>query len=51
MASTRVIERMAYSRMSGSTGAKPKPQLPMATDVMPCQPDSVQYGSQNTCAS
>jgi hypothetical protein len=51
IASTRVIERIAYSRSSGCTGANPKPQLPMATDVMPCQPDSVRYGSQNTWAS
>ena len=51
IASTRVIERIARSRSSGRTGAKPKPQLPITTDVTPCQPDSVQYGSQNTCAS
>ena len=51
MASTRVIDFMAYSRMSGSTGANPNPQLPMATEVMPCQPDSVQYGSQKIWAS
>ena len=42
---------MACSRSAGRTGAKPKPQLPITTDVTPCQPDSVQYGSQNTCAS
>ena len=35
----------------GRTGAKPKPQLPITTDVTPCQPDSVQYGSQKSCAS
>ena len=34
MASTRVIERIAYSRSSGWTGANPKPQLPIATDVI-----------------
>ena len=51
IASTRVIDFIAYSRWSGSTGANPKPQLPIATDVIPCHPDSVQYGSQNTCAS
>jgi hypothetical protein len=37
--------------MSGRAGANPKPQLPMATDVTPCHPDSVQYGSQKTWAS
>ena len=42
IASTRVIERIAYSRRSGWTGANPNPQLPIATDVTPCQPDSVQ---------
>ncbi len=51
IASTLVIERIAYSRSRGSTGAKPNPQLPIATDVIPCQPDNVQYGSQKTCAS
>ena len=35
----------------GCTGAKPKPQLPITTDVTPCQPESEQYGSQKTCAS
>ena len=42
---------MASSRSAGVTGANPKPQLPMATDVTPCQPESVQYGSQRICAS
>ena len=51
IASTRVSDDMRYSRISGRAGANPKPQLPMATDVTPCQPDSVQYGSQNTWAS
>jgi hypothetical protein len=51
IASTRVIVSIARSRSSGRTGAKPNPQLPITTDVMPCQLDSVQYGSQNTWAS
>ena len=38
----RVIVSIARSRSSGCTGAKPKPQLPITTEVMPCQPDSVQ---------
>ena len=42
---------MARSRMSGWTGANPKPQLPITMEVTPCQPDSVQYGSQLICAS
>ena len=44
IASTRVIDRIDRSRSSGRPGAKPKPQLPMTTDVTPCQPDNVQYG-------
>ena len=51
IASTRVMVIMARSRISGRTGAKPKPQLPMTTEVMPCHPERVQYGSQKTCAS
>ena len=51
IASTRVIDCIDRSRSSGRTGAKPKPQLPITTDVTPCQPDSVQYGSQKSCAS
>ena len=47
----RVIDSMAGSRSSGATGAKPNPQLPIATEVMPCQPEIVQYGSQKTWAS
>jgi hypothetical protein len=42
IASTRVIDSMARSRSSGCTGAKPKPQLPIATEVMPCQLEIVQ---------
>ena len=42
MASFRVIMRIARSRCSGRTGAKPKPQFPIATVVTPCQPEIVQ---------
>ena len=42
IASTRVMVSMARSRSAGRTGAKPKPQLPITTEVMPCQLDSVQ---------
>ncbi len=42
MASTRVIDIIARSRSAGRTGAKPKPQLPITTEVMPCHEDSVQ---------
>ena len=45
MASVRDMVSMARSRPSGTTGAKPKPQLPSTTDVTPCQPEMVQYGS------
>ena len=51
MASLRVIVSIARSRSSGRTGAKPNPQLPITTDVTPCQPEIVQYGSQWICAS
>ncbi len=51
IASTRVIVSIARSRISGRIGAKPKPQLPITTDVTPCQPESVRYGSQKSCAS
>ena len=51
IASTRVSVRIACSRSAARTGANPKPQFPIATEVTPCQPDSEQYGSQNTWAS
>jgi len=31
---------IARSHCSGRTGAKPKPQLPIATEVTPCHPES-----------
>ena len=51
MASTRVMVSIARSRISGRIGAKPKPQLPITTEVTPFQPDVDRYGSQKTCAS
>ena len=41
-ASLRSMVSIARSRCSGFTGAKPKPQLPITTEVTPCQPDRVQ---------
>ena len=49
--SVRVIMSSARSRSAGFTGAKPKPQLPSTSEVTPCQPDTVQYGSQWIWAS
>ena len=51
IASLRVMLCMARSRSSTREGANPKPQFPMATEVTPCQPDIVQYGSQKYWAS
>ena len=51
MASVRVMVSMERSRKSGFTGAKPNPQLPSTTEVTPCQPEIVQYGSQRIWAS
>ena len=51
MASVRVMVSIERSRKSGFTGAKPKPQFPNTTDVTPCQPEIVQYGSQRIWAS
>ena len=51
MASVRTIVSIERSRKSGLQGAKPNPQLPSTTDVTPCQPEIVQYGSQRICAS
>ena len=42
IASTRTMDCMAWSRASGCTGAKPKPQLPITTEVMPCHDEMVQ---------
>ncbi len=51
MASLRDIISIERSRSSGFMGAKPKPQLPRVTDVTPCQPEMVQYGSHWICES
>src|ERR1700722_2315809 len=51
IASVRVIVSIARSRKSGLTGAKPKPQLPITSEVTPCQLEIEQYGSQKSCAS
>ena len=51
IASVRTIVSIARSRSCGLTGAKPKPQLPITTEVIPCQPEIVRYGSQKTWAS
>ena len=42
MASTRVMESIDRTRSSGRTGANPKPQLQITTEVMPCQLEIVQ---------
>lgn len=36
MSSTPSITEISQSRLSGLTGAKPMPQLPMTTVVTPC---------------
>ena len=51
MASLRDRASMARSVSLGWTGAKPKPQLPMVTEVTPCQLEMVRYGSQCSWAS
>jgi hypothetical protein len=42
---------MARSRSASRIGANPKPQLHATSDVTPCQPAMLQYGSQKICAS
>ena len=39
------------SRCSGRSGASVRPQLPISTEVTPCQIEEVQSRSQNGCAS
>ncbi len=51
MASVRVMVSIERSRKSGLHGAKPKPQLPSTSEVTPCHPEMVQYGSHRICAS
>ncbi len=45
-ASLRVMVSMERSRSSGLHGAKPNPQLPITTEVTPCQPEIEHQGSQ-----
>ncbi len=45
MSSTPSMSWMSQSRLDGSAGAKPTPQLPMTTVVTPCQLDGVISGS------
>ena len=47
----RDMVSIARSWSSGLQGAKPNPQLPIATEVTPCQPEMEQYGSQKTWES
>jgi hypothetical protein len=51
IASTFTRSRIAISRACGRHGAMPTPQLPMTTDVTPCQEDGVSAPSQQICAS
>ena len=46
IASVRERASMARSASCGRRGAKPNPQLPIVTEVTPCQLPIVQYGSQ-----
>ncbi len=46
MSSTPSMSSISQSRLAGSTGAKPTPQLPITTVVTPCQPDGASSGSQ-----
>ena len=45
MSSTPSISATSHSRLSGATGAKPTPQLPITTVVTPCQQDGESIGS------
>ena len=51
MSSTDSIRRARNSRSSGLQGAKVTPQLPITTEVTPCQHGDVASGSQEICAS
>jgi len=42
---------MAISRAAGRQGAMPTPQLPITTEVTPCQDEGVSAPSQQICAS
>ena len=45
MSSTPSISWISQSRLAGSAGAKPTPQLPMTMVVTPCQLDGLTSGS------
>ncbi len=51
MPSTLTRSRIAISRASGLQGAMPTPQLPITTEVTPCQDDGEIAGSQQIWAS
>ena len=51
MPSTFTRSFMAISRAAGLQGAMPTPQLPITTEVTPCQEEGVTAPSQQICAS
>src|SRR5262245_53161148 len=51
MSSTPSIRPISHSCLSGLTGAKPTPQLPITIVVTPCQHVGVSSGSHVTCPS
>ena len=51
MSSTADRQRAYHSRSSGLQGASAKPQLPITTEVTPCQHEQLPIGSHATCAS
>jgi hypothetical protein len=51
MSSTPSISWISQSRLAGSAGAKPTPQLPMTMVVTPCHELGVTSGSQVTWPS
>src|SRR5438876_4356428 len=51
MSSARWRLRTTRCLFSSAHGARGKPQLPITTEVMPCQQDEVPSGSQKICAS
>ena len=46
MSSTPSMRPISQSCLSGATGAKPTPQLPITTVVTPCQQDGDSKASQ-----
>jgi hypothetical protein len=51
ISSTFSMISMSQDRASGRTGAKPTPQLPITSDVTPCQAEGASTGSHIACAS